>query len=360
MKLILLLFSAAVLLKAQVTPGGSASSAGATGPTGATGATGATGPTGSNGSNGAAGATGPTGATGASVAGSNLFSTIASTTVTATSATTLIGSVTGSTTVPVNTFTAGQYLQFSAQGFISTPATPTSLKIDLNIGGTTRVTTGSVVTIASVTNGTWRLLCGVTTRTAGSSGTQIANCIFEMTGATATPGELPMQSASTWTIDTTATQALDLQATWSTATGSPSITATNIAAWIPGTPLGTTSEVYRRDFTIAAGTYSGTVAPTADTISACASIRCRCDFQFVNNNSVTPSLNLTYTDKGTGLAFAPEFMSPSRNNASGTFQNPWTGRRILDAASSTTPSYIVQLSGTTTTTIGFNVSCFAP
>jgi hypothetical protein len=108
----------------------------------------------------------------------------------------------------------------------------------LKIGGTTRITTGAVALIASVTNGTWRLRCGVTTRTTGGSGTQIANCIFEMTGATiAAPGQAPMQTSSTWTVDTTATNAIDLQATWSTATGSPTITATNIAAWIPGAPV---------------------------------------------------------------------------------------------------------------------------
>ena len=89
--------------------------------------------------------------------------------------------------MPANTFTAGQILQVMAQGYYTTPATPASLTITLNIGGTIRLTTGAVVQIASVTNGTWRLLCNVTTRTAGVSGTQIANCIFEGTGATLTP-----------------------------------------------------------------------------------------------------------------------------------------------------------------------------
>lgn len=174
---------------------------------------------------------------GGSLAGSNIFSTTGSTTVTATSATTLIGSVTGSTTVSANTFTAGQVLHFSAQGFYSTPATPASLTIDLKIGGTTRITTGAVVQIASVTNGVWQLSCDVTTRTTGASGTQIANCIYSGTGATITPGEAPMFTSSAWTIDTTATEAIDLQATWSTATGAPTITSTNISANIPGAPV---------------------------------------------------------------------------------------------------------------------------
>lgn len=177
------------------------------------------------------------GAGGGGAAGSTLFSTTVSTTVTATSATTLIGTATGSTTIGANTFTAGQLLQIHAHGYYSTPATPASLTIDLKIGGTIRITTGAVVQIASVTNGVWNLDCDVTTRTAGASGTQIANCIFVGTGSTLTPGEAPMFVSSAWTIDTTATEAVDLQATWSTATGSPTITSTNVAAWIPGAPV---------------------------------------------------------------------------------------------------------------------------
>lgn len=197
---------------------------------------------------------------GGSAAGASLFSTTNSTTVTATSPTTLIGTVTGSTTVPANTFTAGQVLEFAAQGFYSTPATPVSLTIALNIGGTSRITTGAVVQLASVTTGVWRIRCIVTTRTTGGSGTQIANCIYEGTGATLTAGEAPLQTSSTWTIDTTATQALDLVATWSTTVGAPTITSTNIAAWIPGAPVssvnGQTGAV-----TVASGWYAGTVTP---------------------------------------------------------------------------------------------------
>jgi hypothetical protein len=174
---------------------------------------------------------------GGATAGASLFSTTASTTVTATSATTLIGAVTGSVTVPANTFTAGQPLQIVAQGYYSTPATPVSLTIDILIGGTARLTTGAVVQIASVTNGVWNIFCTITTRTAGASGTQIGNCIFVGTGSTLTPGEAPLFTSSTWTMDTTATKVIDLQATWSTATGSPTITATNVYALIPGAPV---------------------------------------------------------------------------------------------------------------------------
>lgn len=170
-------------------------------------------------------------------AGATLFSTTGSTTTTSTSATTLIGTVTGSTTIPANTFTAGQVLEIAAQGFYSTPATAVSLTIAILVGGTVEVSTGAVVQLASVTTGVWRLRCIITTRTAGSSGTQIANCIFEGTGATITPENVPMQVSTAWTVNTTTTNTIDLQATWSTTTGAPTITSTNVAAWIPGAPV---------------------------------------------------------------------------------------------------------------------------
>jgi hypothetical protein len=177
------------------------------------------------------------GSGGGGAAGATLFSATASKTVTATSETTLIGTVSGSTTVPANTFTAGQLMEFYASGFYSSPVTAASLTINFKVGGTTQITTGAVVVIPSVTNGVWRFHCGITTRTAGSGGTQIANCLFETTGSTLTPGEAPMQVSSAWTVNTTTTNALDLTATWSTATGSPTITSTNVAAWIPGAPV---------------------------------------------------------------------------------------------------------------------------
>lgn len=177
---------------------------------------------------------------GGSGAGGNLFSTTGSTTVTAASATTLIGAVSGSTTIAANTLTAGSVTEFHAQGFYSSPALARTLTIDLLIGGSTRLTTGALTVLASVTNGAWRLFCDVTTRTAGASGTQIGNCLLEMGPSSTsilTPAEGSMASTSTWTVDTTGTLAVDLKATWDSTTGTPTITSSNVAAWIPGAPV---------------------------------------------------------------------------------------------------------------------------
>lgn len=171
-------------------------------------------------------------------AGATLFSSTSTATVTAASDTTLIGTVTGSTTIPANTWTAGSVTHLFAQGYYSTPAAARTLNIKLNIGGSTRVTTGAVTVIPSVTNGTWQMNCIVTTRTTGAGGAQIANCQFTMSGATLTSPQIePLQTASTWTMNTTTTEAVDLTAAWDSTTGSPTISCSNIAAWIPGSPV---------------------------------------------------------------------------------------------------------------------------
>jgi len=174
-------------------------------------------------------------------AGASLFSSISSATAAGTSPSTLIGAVTGSTILAANTFTAGQFWQIAGEGYYSTPSGYAgTLTINLNIAGSTRVTTGAITPMGNVTNGAWRVNCGITTRTTGSSGTQIANCIFDMTGSSAsvlTPADGAMAATAAWIIDTTSAQALDLQAAWSSTAGSPSITGTNIAAWVPGAPV---------------------------------------------------------------------------------------------------------------------------
>jgi hypothetical protein len=124
-------------------------------------------------------------------------------------------------------------MEFVGQGFYTSTGSRT-LNLQLFIAGSAQIATGAV-TVPGATLGTWLLRCVVTTRTTGVSGTQIANCMFQVTGATLTaPGDFPMQTSATWTVDTTGTIALDLKATWDATTGSPTITATNVAAYIPG------------------------------------------------------------------------------------------------------------------------------
>jgi hypothetical protein len=221
---------------------------------------------------------------GGGAAGASLFSTTGTTTVVATSPTTLIGTVTGSTTIAANTFTAGQVMQFRAQGYYTSPATSASLKIDLLVGGSIQITTGSNQVLASTTNGTWKLDCDITTETAGSGGTQIANCMFVMTGTLFTPRAYAMPATSTWSINTTTTNVVDLQATWSTSTGAPTLTSTTVAAWIPGAPV---SSVFG---------LTGAVSPTGHNISAVLDCADTSSSATTYTCSTSPSFSPTGTD----------------------------------------------------------------
>ena len=201
------------------------------------------------------------GCTAGGTAGANLFSSTSTATVTAAADTTLIGTVSGSTTVPANTWTAGSFMEISAQGYYSTPAAARTLNIKLNIGGSTRITTAAFTVIPSVTLGVWKFHCGVTTRTTGAGGTQIANCQFVASGTTLTAGDVaPLQTSATWTIDTTVGEAIDLTAAWDSTTGTPTISCSNIAAWIPGAPVtsvnGLTGAVTVSGSSITQGTFA--------------------------------------------------------------------------------------------------------
>lgn len=289
---------------------------------------------------------------GGGAAGATLFSTTASTTVTAAAATTLIGAVTGSTTIPANTFTAGSVLEVMAQGFYTTPIAARTLTINLRIGGTTQITTGAVMALPSVTNGVWRLRCVVTTRTASASGTQIANCIFETAPSSLsilTPATASMQTSSTWTVDTTGTLAIDLQAAWDATTGAPTITATNVAAWIPGAPVtsvaGLTGAVPGQGTdpkVMTAGTVAGTGATLCTdaqggaTTSGC-SAGGSGSFVLVEEHTASTSaaLNFTTCISSTYDEYVIEILSiiPATNAVSLQFQVSTNGGSTYDTGS---------------------------
>jgi hypothetical protein len=249
---------------------------------------------------------GCSGGGGGGAAGANLFSTTNSTTVTAASDTTLIGTVSGSTTVAANTWTAGSVTEISAQGYYSTPAAARTLNVKLNIGGSTRISTGAITVIPSVSLGVWKLHCLVTTRTTGMSGTQIANCQFVASGTTLTAGDVaPMQTSSTWTIDTTVGQAIDLTAAWDATTGSPTISSSNVAAWIPGAPVTSVNGL------TGAVTVTGGSSITQGTWAALPATCTTSDLYYVTDSFYTARCSATNTWSafvpagGTGLVTVP-------------------------------------------------------
>jgi len=157
---------------------------------------------------------------------SAVYTAIGSATANSTSATTLVGSLSGGSNqaIPAGLGVgAVQMIPFSGTYTVGSSYGGT-LKLDLLIGGTAVATTGTFsLPATAVTAGGWSATCMLSIRTAGSTGTASVSCPISMAIA---PTPVPTLATASFAIDTTTTNAVDLQATWSTATGSPSITGT--------------------------------------------------------------------------------------------------------------------------------------
>lgn len=157
-----------------------------------------------------------------------------------TTETTLVGTGTGSTALPANTYAVGAVVIFEISGVYTTTASPGTLTIKLkNTGGASGTVnlgnTGAITPLASVTNGVWKLHAVITCRTTGTTGTLIVNTTLEMDPSSLsalTPANASIANSSTVTVDTTAAQTFDFTAAWSAA--SQSITSTNCVFYQPG------------------------------------------------------------------------------------------------------------------------------
>ena len=157
------------------------------------------------------------------VVNTGIFSQTASVTVGNTVAeTTIIGSGVGSTTLQANYLKQGKTLKIRAWGYHSSVSNP-NITIRVKIGSTVVLTTGAVASHASTNDG-FTIDSWVTCRTTGQTGTvfaqgtytEISNPVFEMTNTT------------TSTIDTTASQTIDITVQWGTQSNSDTLTATNV------------------------------------------------------------------------------------------------------------------------------------
>lgn len=179
--------------------------------------------------NGQLGWTAPAGG-GSSVA--PLFTATADKTVAnTTSETSLVGTGVGSVTTIANYFSAGSSLKLELTGFYSSAAIDT-MNIKIKAGSTVVGQTGAFAA-GAVTSQVFRLIAVITCRTAGASGTFIVNTIFEETGSALTATEAKILNTSTVTLNTTGTLAWDITNTWSAASASDTITATNFLMYTP-------------------------------------------------------------------------------------------------------------------------------
>jgi len=129
---------------------------------------------------------------------------------------------TGSYTIPANTLRAGSVIKVRFQGIATATNLTDTLTIKLYIGGLS----GTAILTSSATDATNNdIFAGdvyIVIRTIGSSGTFVANGTFtKVEAASGTATRVDAITAST-TIDTTASQAITVSATWSTTSGSNS------------------------------------------------------------------------------------------------------------------------------------------
>lgn len=159
------------------------------------------------------------------VASGVVFNSTADATVAnSTADTSIIGSGVGSLTIPASALNvAGKTLRVIVRGILSNTLTPT-LNIKFKIGGTTIVSTGAQTVTNVVSNSSFEVVVFVTTRTTGSNGTVIANGSIEYDSTTFVDTREPMIQTSASTVNLTTTQAIDVSATWGTASASNTIT----------------------------------------------------------------------------------------------------------------------------------------
>jgi hypothetical protein len=138
-----------------------------------------------------------------------------------TTETSLFGTLTGTKSLAANFFLASKTLHIRLLGYHGTTGTPNAT-INLKLGSTTIVTTGAVALGNNLSNAAFEVNLFLTCRTAGVSGTVIAQGYFR-SGTTI----IPMVATATTTIDTTASQVADVTLTWGTQSASNTATSTN-------------------------------------------------------------------------------------------------------------------------------------
>lgn len=161
-----------------------------------------------------------------------LFGSTATATVAATTAeTTIIGTGSGSLTLPANYLSVGKMIRFSVRGLYSTPALNIgNIAIKMKLGGTVLNAAASASALAvSVTNAGFEGEALITCRTIGASGTVILmGGLTYGVGNNLAPLVLAVNNGtSTTTIDTTTALAFDCTVTWSNNTAGNSVSSLN-------------------------------------------------------------------------------------------------------------------------------------
>lgn len=156
-----------------------------------------------------------------------IFNATASATVANTvTETTIIGTGTGSLTLPVNFLAVAKAIEVEAWGTIATILTPT-LRIKVKLGTNVIIDTTAATLLTITGTNLWNTKAVIECRTAGATGTVFGQGMgMYYTSVTGLSG-IASPNTTTSTVDTTATQVIDFTVTWGTASASNTITCTN-------------------------------------------------------------------------------------------------------------------------------------
>lgn len=142
--------------------------------------------------------------------------------------TTLLTTGIGSLSVSANRFLPGTTLKVKASGYHSTDASPPKLTITVKLG-TISLGFTQITHIGATSSDGWLLDLDATCRTPGVGGQFYAQ--GKVLVAENTPF-WPMTNSSLIYIDTTASQTVDITATWDTAESTATITCTNVEIYL--------------------------------------------------------------------------------------------------------------------------------
>jgi hypothetical protein len=135
--------------------------------------------------------------------------------------TTLLTSGTGTLTIPANFLSAGKTIRINVLGTYSDTANPT-MNIKVYLGATVVMTTGAI-TSNNATNQTFEVRGVITCYTTGVSGTVWGQGYLVQTAAAST-GRFSMANTAATTIDTTASNTINVSVKWGSASASNTIT----------------------------------------------------------------------------------------------------------------------------------------
>lgn len=149
-----------------------------------------------------------------------LFSQVADTDVeNTTDATSVLGSGRGTKTIAANEIDQGSVIVIVGHGYLSTTGEPT-LKISVTLGGSEVCATEVFTTADTITDQGFTFRAEIVCRSTGATGSVVAGGTFEYDAG----NQHKLQKTSATAINTTGTLAVDVTATWGTASASNTLT----------------------------------------------------------------------------------------------------------------------------------------